>query len=353
MCPVLRTVTATLAATFALVGAWAAPAFACGGLVAPNGAVQLLRTTTLAAHVDGVEHYVTSFAFASPEESFGSIVPLPGEPTTVERAGRWTLQRLVQEITPPRAVAFDGDDAAASALESVEVLEHVQIDALDVTIVRGGGTEVAAWAEEQGFTISADAPEVLDFYSERSPYFMAARFDADLAAAEDFTEGDAIPVHLAIPTEDPWVPIHILGLDKPGTELVEADVFLLTDEKPSLLGPEALRLERSEPASDLLLDDLRSDRHSAWVPEEAWLSYLRIDAPAAALDGDLAIDVGGNHPSRVAAGLARGELAAGPTIATGSDDPWLNWVLAGLGAAVVTGGLLVLLRTGDQAGRAS
>ena len=107
MRPVLRTVTATLAATFALVGAWAAPAFACGGLVAPNGAVQLLRTTTLAAHVDGVEHYVTSFAFASPEESFGSIVPLPGEPTTVERAGRWTLQRLVQEITPPRAVAFD------------------------------------------------------------------------------------------------------------------------------------------------------------------------------------------------------------------------------------------------------
>ena len=116
----------------------------------------------------------------------------------------------------------------------------MQIDALDVTIVRGGGTEVAAWAEEQGFTISADAPEVLDFYSERSPYFMAARFDADLAAADDFTEGDAIPVHLAIPTEDPWVPIHILGLDKPGTELVEADVFLLTDEKPSLLGPEAL-----------------------------------------------------------------------------------------------------------------
>ena len=155
----------------------------------------------------------------------------------MERAGRWTLQRLVQEITPPRAVAFDSDDSAAASLESVEVLEHVQIDALDVTIVRGGGTEVAAWAEDQGFTISADAPEVLDFYSDRSPYFMAARFDADLAAADDFTEGDAIPVHLAIPTEDPWVPIHILGLDKPGTEVVEADVFLLTDEKPSLLGP--------------------------------------------------------------------------------------------------------------------
>ena len=112
---------------------------------------------------------------------------------------------------------------------------------------------MAEWAEEQGFEISEDAPELLDFYSDRSPYFMAARFDADRAAADDFTEGDAIPVHLAIPTEDPWVPLHILGLDKPGSEVVQADVFLLTDERPTLLGPErpdarALRGGRRPPA---------------------------------------------------------------------------------------------------------
>ena len=170
---------------------------------------------------------------------------------------------------------------------------------------------MAAWAEEQGFTISADAPEVLDFYSERSPYFMAARFDADLAAADDFTEGDAIPVHLAIPTEEPWVPIHILGLDKPGDRGGRGRRLPADRQEAVTPRAELCRPSASEPASDRLLDDLRSDRHSAWVPEEAWLSYLRIDAPAAALDGDLAIDVGGNHPSRVAAGLARGELAAG------------------------------------------
>ncbi|MBA3291365.1 MAG: hypothetical protein H0U17_07720, partial [Actinobacteria bacterium] len=38
----------------------AGPVLACGGLVAPNGSVNLTKTTTLAAYVDGVEHYVTA-----------------------------------------------------------------------------------------------------------------------------------------------------------------------------------------------------------------------------------------------------------------------------------------------------
>ena len=61
----------------------------------PNGAVNLVRTSTLAAYHDGVEHYVTSFEFTGgAPETFGSIIPLPGEPTKVERGGDWTLQRL-------------------------------------------------------------------------------------------------------------------------------------------------------------------------------------------------------------------------------------------------------------------
>lgn len=321
----------------------ATPALACGGLVAPNGSVQLLRTTTLAAHVDGVEHYVTSFAFASPEESFGSIIPLPAEPTTVERAGRWTLQRLVQEVQPPvDELALAADSAAGAAERSVVVLQHHRIGSLDLTVVRGGGAEVAEWADEQGFTISDDAPEVLDFYSERSPYFMAARFDAEAAVEDDFTEGDAIPIHLEIPTEDPWVPIRILALDKPGSEIVTADIFLLTERPPALLGPESLVQERSEPASDLLLDDLRSDRRSEWVPEEAWFTYLSIDAPASTLDGDLAIDAAGRFPSPIAAGrVAPGRAVPEELPATG--DHVLGDVLP-IALAVAAGvGILALI----------
>src|SRR5207253_9166929 len=78
----------------------AAPAVACGGLVGENGSIQLTRTTTLAAYHDGVEHYVTSFEFSGQGQQVGSIVPLPGIPTTVERGGDWTLQRLEREVNP-------------------------------------------------------------------------------------------------------------------------------------------------------------------------------------------------------------------------------------------------------------
>ena len=58
----MRHLTAILAATavlFASHTATLSSALACAGLISSNGAVNLGRTTTLAAHHDGVEHYVT------------------------------------------------------------------------------------------------------------------------------------------------------------------------------------------------------------------------------------------------------------------------------------------------------
>ena len=160
----------------------AAPAGACGGLVGENGTIQLTRTSTLAAYHDGVERYVTSFEFSGTGEEVGSIVPLPGIPSKVERGGDWTLQRLEREVRPP-APEFATLNAAGSATEDkAEVLQQTTIDALDITILRGGGDAVGRWAIDHGFLLTPDAPEVLDFYSQRSQIFMAARFDARRAA---------------------------------------------------------------------------------------------------------------------------------------------------------------------------
>ena len=71
------------------------------GLVGENGTIQLVRTSTLVAYHAGVERYVTSFAFTGQGKEVGSIIPLPGVPTTVERGGDWTLQRLALEVAPP------------------------------------------------------------------------------------------------------------------------------------------------------------------------------------------------------------------------------------------------------------
>jgi len=282
-----------------VVVATGSAAYACGSLVGPNGAVNLVRTSTLAAWHDGTEHYVTNFEFNSNETSFGSIIPLPAEPTKVERGGDWTLQRLAREVTPLRK-AFGGDVVEAVSPSSVEVLQQTRIDSLDVTIVHGGGTAVAQWAAAQGFDLTPDTPAVLEFYGRRSPYFMAAKFDATAAVDQGLTSGDGIPVHLTIPVDRPWVPLRILGTGKPATEPVQADVFLLTDARPGLLAGPGLRLERSEPASSSLLDDLRADRGMSWVPDDMWFTYLKADVDV----GDLTYDLAAS-PSRRRAPVVR------------------------------------------------
>jgi hypothetical protein len=295
-----------LAAVSGIVVLAASPAAACGGLVGENGTIQLVRTTTLAAYHDGVEHYVTAFEFTGQGESVGSIIPLPGVPTNVEKGGDWTLQRLAREVAPPpTTLAFEADAAADAS--GAEVLLETQIDALDITVLRGGGDEVGRWALDNGFLLSPDAPEVLDFYADRSPVFMAARFDANAAAARGQQAGDATPIHLTIPTDEPWVPLRILGLGLPSDQVVEADVFVLTDERPELLaGGPGLELKRSEPASDLLLSDLASDRGMAWLPNQMWLTHLPLSVEAGSLDYDLAVSTQeGTAPSVVDAGLAQ------------------------------------------------
>jgi Uncharacterized protein conserved in bacteria (DUF2330) len=321
-----------------VVVATGSAAFACGSLVGPNGAVNLVRTSTLAAWHDGVEHYVTNFEFASNETSFGSIIPLPAEPTKVERGGDWTLQRLAREVTPLRR-EFAGDAAeAAPTTDGVDVLQQTRIDSLDVTIVRGGGAAVAEWAAQQGFELTLDTPEVLEFYARRSRYFMAAKFDATAAVEQGLTSGDGIPVHLTIPVDRPWVPLRILATGKPAAEPVQADVFLLTDDEPGLLAGPGLRLERSEPASVSLLNDLRADQGMSWVPDNMWLTYLKADVDVGDLDYDLAAS-----PTRATTPAVRDtgvESAASLTVPRLDDSgvPWSVVLAVGAAAAVVLAG---------------
>src|SRR5439155_8199546 len=210
---------------------------------------------TLAAYHSGVERYVTGFEFTGQGQEVGSIVPLPGIPTKVERGGDWTLQRLEREVQPPipEPLAFAG---VAKTADSAQVILETKVDALDITILRGGGDAVGRWAIDHGFLLTPDAPEVLDFYSQRSKIFMAARFDASRAAALGQSSGDGTPIMLTMPTDEPWVPLRILSLGLGTSKVVDADVFLLSDERPNVLTLDrGVRVERREQASGALLDD--------------------------------------------------------------------------------------------------
>lgn len=323
----------------------AQPALACGGLVGPGGTVQLARTTTLASYHQGVEHYLTSFSYSGGGAKFGSIVPLPGVPTDVRKGGEWTLQRLIRETQPQLEAA--AAPAAFDARSSAEVLLKTRVDALDITILRGGGKAVGDWARERGFGLSVDAPEVLDFYAARSPIFMAASFDARAASARGQRLGDGTPIQLTIPTADAWVPLRILGLGHQPSDAIQADLYLLTDRRPALLpspaaaGQPGVALERSQPASELLLADLRADKGMSWVPASGmWLSYLRIDTTAGRLFHDLAVDTSGRgSPSPVAAGLVDPteplRPAPAPARPAGGPAPVWPWLAVGLAGATI------------------
>lgn len=337
----MRRLTAAIAGAMLATLMTASATLACGGLIGPNGAVNLLRTTTFAGYHAGVEHYVTAFEFAGGGGRFGSITPLPGVPSDVERGGDWTLQRLVRETEPVRESFALPASAAGGAREEAQVLLQKRIDALDITVLKGGADEVGTWAKDHGFRLPADSPEVLAFYAARSPIFLAASFDPDAAAARGQQIGDGTPIHLSIPTPNPWVPLRILGLGKTGEQRVEADVYLLTDDRPTLLpSPHSpgLALAHDLPATDSLLDDLRADAGMGWVPESGWLTKVRIDASASQLSYDLAVDASGQGaPSRVAAGFASAPGAAG----TPEADRTMTSLLA-LGSILMLAGLAVL-----------
>jgi hypothetical protein len=320
-------------------------AWGCGGLVAPNGAVRLVKTTTLATYHDGVEHYVTSFQFQGFGTKFGSIVPLPGVPTSVSEGGGWTLQRLEREVNPPEFGV--NRSVALSAAGSATVVLQTRVGALDITVLRGGGRAVVDWVRSRGFAVSTDAPGVLDFYARRSPIFLAATYDPAAALSRGLGVGDGTPVQVAIPVANPWVPLRILALGKDKEDVVQADVFLLTDHQPTVLTGPGVSFGRSEQAPAQLLDDLRADKNMGWIPGHGWLSYLKVQSPARQLGYDMAIDASGTHrPSAVAAGLSSDDRIARLLPSTHL-SPWAWTAMALLGA-----GLLAALELTRRRGRA-
>ena len=255
-------------------------------------------------------------------------------------------------MAPPVLGAFGVPAPAHLAADKAVVILQTKIDALDITVLKGGAFAVGTWAEQHGFNLPPDAPSVLDFYARRSQIFMAARFDAAAAVKRGQRAGDGTPIHLTIPTKNPWVPLRILALGKQGSEVIDADVFLLTDNVPAMLpqpiggrnlsdAPLAtgMQLVRSERASASLMQDLKIDKGMGWMPKSMWLTFIRLAAPANTLGYDLAIDASGqNQPSLQAAGFPTGIAAAAKNIRD-SLPLWLAWTAAG----ALTGGLLAAM----------
>jgi len=297
-----RRVLAVSALSLAVLGVPAHPALAecSGGLIASGHDAVQVKATSLAAWHDGYEHYVTGFEFTGRVRSFGYIIPLPGVPSKIQKGGEWTLERLQGEIGEgPLAFKERGDVAlAAPAASAVQVIQRVKIDALNITVVRGGGPDVAKWATENGFDLSPDAPQVFGAYSDKGAIFALAKYDASDAADRGLIQGQGVVIQFTIPAKAPWIPLRILAFGKSSDQFVDAELFVLTDDRPSFY-PEigsiwGMDVRASERASASLLTDLRGDQGMSWVPASGmWLTALNLHAAASTVKADLSIDGGG------------------------------------------------------------
>ena len=289
------------AATLALFLTQALPAAACGGLIAPNGAIRLERATTLVAWHDGVERYMTSFSYNGSASSFGWIVPLPAVPEKVEEGGGWTLQRLFRETHPQPFILSLQFAGRATAADSAIVIQQVQVRALDITVLSGSGQAVLDWAAENGFAVDAETRYHVLQYAKGSPIFMAAKYNPDRAARQRLIFGDGAPVLITMKIPHPWIPFEVLAA---GAQ-VQADLYLLSDkpvntsEWRALLGvsgvgskvqgAEGFSLEFQEKMTDSLYRDLSSDKNMGWVRRDSWLTYLALNAPDKKVTYDMSV----------------------------------------------------------------
>src|ERR1700688_4731937 len=279
----------------------ASQVFACGGLVAPDGDVRLAKATTFVAWSGGVEHYVTSFAFTGAVTDVGWIVPLPAVPTSITEAGAWTLQRLEREFAPPELFQLAVDAAPAHGAPAI-VIEQVQVEALDVTVLKGSGQAVIDWCTHNGFLVSTEIKDHLLRYASSSPVFMAAKYNTSLALQRHQQSGDGVPLLITMRTPHLWVPLEILASD--GVP-VNADLFLLTDKPLRTANGVAVTssltdgttLDRApgfavagaEAMNASLHHDLSIDRNMSWVPAHGYMTFLTLNAPGARVTYDLGV----------------------------------------------------------------
>ncbi len=303
-------------------------AWACGFLVAANGSIRLDTFTAASILTQtGDAHYVTAFSFGGSPESFGAIIPLPDVPYEVEKAPGWFLQRLVRESLPAERQSFESDTVAASASDGATVIASYEVDSLDIVVLEGGGADVLAWAAENGFDLGvadgdpddlSDAVEMLDFYAERSPIFAAIKFDNSRAAEQEINAGEGIPVRFSFHDQtQAWIPVKVLGFDKPGEELVVADLFLMTPGVPTILGGRVagteIAFQGSYDADSDLVFDLTDDDRADWVPTDFTLTRINVRTENRLVDWDIAATSVGRPQEEWAFGTAWVAARSGET----------------------------------------
>jgi hypothetical protein len=119
-------------------------------------------------------------------------------------------------------------------------------------------------------------------------------------------QGDGAPVLITMRTPRLWVPLEVLAVEG---QQVNADLYLLTDKPVNtsavgatigqspvgndVPGATGFQVAFQEKLNPSLFHDLSTDRNMGWVPSDAWLTYLTLNAPEPQVTYDLSLSSAG------------------------------------------------------------
>ena len=268
-------------------GACASPALADGKFFRRPEIVDepgIVAQRAVVAWRDGVETLIVQSDVEAAGESFGWVLPLPAEPTSIEPCSVNTLQALTTVVGPEFAMSYTGPSvialvilafAVAGSLDhlratrqekvaaslvriamaagvlliiglmllpalgsarnlggfgaAAQVLQTQRAGVYDVSIIKGDtGDAVQAWLKEHGFACPASAAPVLKAYAAEGWCFLTAKI-----VPEATGEVSHHPLRVAFRVPQPVYPMKLTGSDG---EPVQLDLFVIGEQRAAVAG---------------------------------------------------------------------------------------------------------------------
>jgi hypothetical protein len=278
------------------------PVLACGGPLSPNDSVHLTTAQTLVGWHNGIEYYMTNFAYSGEASKFGWVLPLPAQPQKIEEGSMQIFSDLEAETlqgSSNRGRFSSGSYAANPG--GAQVLQKTTIHSLTISIIQGNGSQIVNWARENGFTVDAETQAHLLMYARASSIFMAARYELP-STQQAQKQGESTPILLSMRTPSLWIPVELLATDGGQTS---ANFYLLTDRPLALSswqsklglsptgedvpGAPGLTVHYREQLPDTLVQTMASETNMGWIWQHAWFTELDLSAPAALVTYDIGI----------------------------------------------------------------
>jgi len=190
---------------------------------------------------DMVEKIIFQIDYEGDAEDFAWVVPVPGYPKlfSVEDDIFYELHKLTQPPPPSSFGCGWGAGVPTSGLEDegVHVWEENQVGIYHTTTLSATDpNSLVAWLNDNGYAFPAEGQEILDYYVQRSWFFVAMKIQHEetMKISENYT-GAIQPIGIMFFSDEMIYPLKISTLSAPswGTEVL---IYAFSDERVTFPG---------------------------------------------------------------------------------------------------------------------